>query len=77
MKTFNVIYLLTFLFLLSCQSNTDKVSDKALEPIKIGIEVADDGTEIDLIAGDLSTNDIWKNYIKLLKIEEIQKSKYL
>ena len=64
MKTFNVIYLLTFLFLLSCQSNTDKVSDKALEPTKIGIEVSDDGTEIDLIAGDLSTNDIWKNYIK-------------
>ena len=64
MKTFNVIYLLTFLFLVSCQSNTVEVSDKTLEPTKIGIEVADDGTEIDLIAGDLSTNNIWKNYIK-------------
>ena len=64
MKTFNVIYLLTFLFLVSCQTQTAEVTEKDIEPTKIGIEVADDGTEIDLIAGDLSTNDVWKNYMK-------------
>ena len=40
MKTFNVIYLLTFLILVSCQTKTSDVTEIAIEPTKIGFEVA-------------------------------------
>ena len=72
-----ITFLFGTLFMLSSCNNTQSVPETV--ETTIGIEIADDGTRLPLISGDLSTIEVWENYIKahnerdLETIKEIEK----
>ena len=61
MKNYTTLLFGVLLMLSSC-NNTQSVTQTV--ETKIGIEIADDGTKLPLTAGDLSTIEVWENYIK-------------
>lgn len=56
----NVFLLLLAVITLSCNTSKEQEPSKS----QIGFELGEDGVKIPLYAGELSTVEIWENYIK-------------
>ena len=70
-----ITFLFGTLFMLSSCNNTQSVPETV--ETTIGIEIADDGTRLPLIAGDLSTIEVWENYIKAHNERDLETIKEL
>jgi len=70
-----ITFLFGTLFMLSSCNNTQNVPETV--ETTIGIEIADDGTRLPLIAGDLSTIEVWENYIKAHNERDLETIKEL
>ena len=73
----NLLCSLIAIILISCQPSKQKKIEQSNEPTVIGYEFNDEGTKLNIIAGDVAMTDIYLEYIRahnekdLTKISEI------